>query len=372
MNLPDATPTPQVSSRLRRGAREFWIGLTQPSLAGLVGTLVIAPLLLLLACVTITPAHLARIDPGYLMAANGDEYGLLTARAMQLSQDRSGDATVLLLGTSNLRESLWDPRELADALSARAGRSVRVYDLTAGDLSYYEMTALAEQCPPGAPAIAVVTVGPMTMCRDRDHYRRFLRQPRLGLDSLLLDDEASRAGIALPRRFGVWFLDHSDFVSARVICLANFVTGPRRPLRHHFIGQPAWNPAMWDFYRRDARRWLSQYARLAPDSFASLEQHLGWLAAHRRMRIVLNFGPIQPLIRDDNPETFALFDAQLAAMAQRIGAPRWDLAEAAGLTADDFVDWFHLGRADAMKRYQAALADRLIPLLANIDKETKP
>jgi hypothetical protein len=65
----------------------------------------------------------------------------------------------------------------------------------------------------------------------------------------------------------------------------------------------------------------------------------------------------------DTPELVA-YRQRFVGLAARAGAPYLDVQPDAALSADDFNDVLHLDSPEGMRRYTAALARALAPMLA--------
>src|SRR5690348_13625684 len=109
----------------------FRAGIFGASPLAAVVTAAVAALWIALVPFALTPAVVRGADERLLMIASWDEYGLLTARAMQMADRPRRPDEVILLGTSVLLEGVSSPADLASDLESALGRDIPVYSLSA-------------------------------------------------------------------------------------------------------------------------------------------------------------------------------------------------------------------------------------------------
>ena len=178
----------EVNRPSRRWLSELAAGSFHPSLPALVGTVLVAAVLLL-SCVTLlTQDLLAGADCGYFMADWKDDYAYLTCTVLQAARTDSPKPAIALIGASALRESIAGADYLAGLMTEGPGREFRVLPLTAAGLTHWEAAAIADRIAGRVQGMVVLEVSPGKMALPQGFFEDLVRQPRLALDSAAFDD----------------------------------------------------------------------------------------------------------------------------------------------------------------------------------------
>ncbi|HVY44773.1 MAG TPA: hypothetical protein VHB21_02795, partial [Minicystis sp.] len=86
---------------------------------------------------------------------------------------------------------------------------------------------------------------------------------------------------------------------------------------------------------------------------------LGHVLRARGVPLALLAEPVTPRFDALKPHLKHDYLAGVHALADRIGAPYWDLDAEVGLTTDEFWDPIHIGSDEARERFQTAFVARL-------------
>ena len=338
----------------------------QPSLPALLGTLMVAASLFAACAVVITPEFLTSIDYGYLMSDERDEYARLTTIGLRLQNAGPPSAAVVLLGASAMREAISDAGDIERLIAVRSGRSVPVYDLMAGGLDLWQTSALIGCLGRGFTGVVVLGVSPGRLARDRDGLAMLLENPRLGLHSAGFDEEVRLAGLAVPRRTGVYFLDHFRFFVARRWSLLRVVKGPAEPMRHPFLNRDPATGERWESLVERQMSRLESYYQNREANLAVIERAVERLRRNGSVEVVLLEASRHPALVGlvYSKELWADHRRRVGQFAHDHDVHYWDLQTDSDLSEDDFADYTHLRSAEAVQRYTRILAERLTTIIA--------
>jgi hypothetical protein len=361
-NPPIIPPTPSPAAA-GNPARIFLKALVTPSWGSVFGTLLVAAALLAACVFLVTPQRLARVDVGYLLEDARDDFAFISWRAFQIVEAGPQPAAVALLGASSMLHGITSDADVARVIAQRTDRRMPVYDLTAGGLSPWEAAALMDRIGADFNGVIVLGIGAELLATPPSELEGLRRHPRLAFRTSAFDEELKIAGMEPLPATGNYFIDNSQFFTARIGAIGRLVTGPIRHSRH-----TDWRKSL------DARTWRFQVDRVSQwirDGYpahaqANLEV-LGRLMARARargnVRVALLVTPINPrALAEFDPGVDARFMADARAFAAATGAELWRLDDEAALREEEFDDWCHLGNNDGRVRYTRALAHRIASL----------
>ena len=341
----------------------FKAGVARPSGVGLALIPLVAAAWTALAALLVVPERIAALHPHVLMSAPFDEYGLLTQRLLQIQASPRAPDRAIFVGSSVLKEGVWDYAELAADLSGRRGHPVAVENFTAGLLSSGEFGVVLEGLAPLDGAAVVLSVAPAVFSTHPRSYAARARDPRFGVRSETLDGELARIGADPWPRTGIYLFDTLPFYSARYLAIGrNLARGP-----------PPFDPHLHDGLAALEGDALEKVEAPARELLEALEPNLDAIAAvigravarartDGASRIILLEGTVNPARRDAllAPDRRAAYAGRIRSLAADLGAEYWeDLDSRAALAPAEFYDHIHLRSPDAMRRYATAIADRL-------------
>lgn len=341
----------------------FKAGVARPSGLALALIPLVAAAWTAVAAVAVVPERLAQLHPHALMSARFDEYGLLTQRLLQVRAAPRAPDRAIFVGSSVLKEAVWDYRDLAADLSARRGHPVAVENFTAGLLSSGEYGVVLEGLAPLDGATVVLSVAPALFATHPSSYAARANDPRFGVRSDTLDAELARIGTDPWPRTGVFLFDNLPFYATRYLAIGrNVVSGPPPFDPHLHDGLDALEGDALEKVEAPARKLLETLEPNFDIIAAVLGRAVERARADGAARIVLLEGTVNPERKDAilAPDRRTAYEGRVRALAAGLGAEYWgDLDSRAGLAPAEFYDHVHLRSPDAMRRYAAAIADRL-------------
>jgi hypothetical protein len=317
----------------------------------------------------ITPRR-AAAAAGYLSTSANDEYAFLTADALRIAELSPDRLSVTIVGDSSLREAISDPADLARQISSRVGQRVDVHLLTTGGLSLIEQVALTDCVRNHVRGAVILEVAPYNFSVSFPALEPWIFK-RIGFQSKALRDEMRRSGHRPSIQFGNYFLDNVDFFAAHFVArceqLKRLGATELQPTQHLFNGDSSWSDD--DFDRNHSRvfGWTANYKAAKEADFAICGRMIERLQQPGTLKVGL-------LPNVQNPLTFnhatphdrhkynehALDIAELAAERNVV---LLDVNRAARLEPGDFLDYTHIGKPTARRRYTTALAEEAARLL---------
>jgi hypothetical protein len=253
--------------------------------------------------------------------------------------------------------------DVADVVRERSGKRVPVYDLTAGGLSPWEAASLMDRIGEDFNGVIVIGIGAELLATPPSELDGLRQHPRLAFGTPAFDAELRHAGFEPGQRTGNYFIDNSQFFTARIGAVGRLVTGPIEHSRH-----TDWRKSL------DAKSWRFQIDRVSTwirDGYPAYARAnldvIGRLIAHARaggdVRVALLVTPINPrALAEFDADVDQRFMADARAFAAATGVELWRLDDEAALRGDEFDDWCHLGDNDGRARYTRALANRIAAL----------
>lgn len=365
-------PEPRADTpSVRAAAAAFWSGLTRPSLAGAIGTPLVALACFVIACMLVTPERLAEVDPGYLMENRDDDAAMVVAEAVAVRRGNPDEPMIALIGPSGLRDAVARPEELSRRLSERAGRPVRVHPLFSAGQTWWEAVAIADYLPPDATGVLILNVSPVQAIRASDPLHIHQAMP---LPSESYRDEVRRAGLQPPSRTGIYLIDYLNFYVARVPMVGMHLLegptstdtpGPGRPKPMAPVTDADWEP-----WRKLYEQLTAGYETTLPDNVARLDRLIERINSRTRLTVVLWECPLLPKADPLFGQAGAVYHESIERLASERGAFYWhDTFTAAGLDVQDYVDPAHIRTPHGREAIMQLLVERLGPLLAESAEE---
>ena len=209
--------------RLREYWKAFFGGLTQPSLPALLGMLLVACLAVLASMKLVTPHFFSGPGYGIFVEDSNDEYAFLTADILRIQENPPEIPVVLYFGTSSLREALTSRGHLEELLQERMGRKIKVFNLTAGGLTHWEISAMLDSTLNLVHGVVVLPCSPAVLTEYKDRLSEITDSPRLALRSPSLEKERSLIGLDLRGPgSGNFFRDNYQFFVARLVPMLKY------------------------------------------------------------------------------------------------------------------------------------------------------
>ena len=202
----------------------------------------------------------------------------------------------------------------------------------------------------------------MTAARGR--VAKHIWQPRLGFTSEVIDAEARRRDVAVPRRTGIYLWDNMYFIQARLPDLgATFLRGAvMRSVDRDGVREPV-DEARWEHIL--SRRSFRQRPRLWRDSRRLIQKVASRIESGNPIHLVLLETPQNPRFLEEaaGGGIYQRYTEKMESLAASVGATYLNVNDAAGLTAADYVDWIHLRHPPARDRYTDTLGAELAEIL---------
>ncbi len=329
----------------------FWDGFTRPrpiALAGVCLTVLVQAALLTSPC-------LSRVDARYLMAGPNDYGAELTSEVMRLRQSHSDPSTMVVvhLGSSMSQEAI-DGRESVTAeLSAALGRPVQYWPLFMPDATLWELGALVEQVPVQSHGYVVLEVSPGMIGNKRDLPVRFVQRAETVLDSPFAEDELRKAGHPVPFRTGIALVDHAGFFSARRDNLWRWALRCPHAGTEGFFHRYSTATVRPGDLGDPLKNVTGDYEGRAALNDVLLEKVVH-LAESRGLKVILLNMHYRPGVLAQALDIERAFAQHLSADAAKMKTPLIDPSTDAGLTADDYLDNYHLWKQPARLKFQGA------------------
>ena len=342
---------------------EFRRGLIEPSFPSAVG-IVAASLLPVLVCAfVITPGLVAGWDPGLLMKRGNDDYGLLTAQALQIAA-QPDRPSITMIGASSLKHGLVDDARLEALLEERLGYPMAVHNFTAPTLTLWEAASITDLLAQHGKHVFVIAVSPKKLATPRRDLVRLVRQPRLGFQTSAFDEELQLAGLRRYVRTGNYLLDNFWFYLVRYESVMHFFTGPVVPERYQ--DKSARVPeAEWNDHMARLRGFFDGYDEWEDENLGVLERIIR-RARDAGSRVVLLEPPINPRAATYVPsEVDTAYREAIASFARAQGVPYIDSNVGLEATDEDFHDWTHIRNEAVRLACSTSLIDQVARLIAS-------
>jgi hypothetical protein len=347
---------PEVAST----ARSFLDALAKPSWGSTLGAISIAVGLLIACVLLITPARIARLNPGYLLNFSKDGHGLVSWRAFRIVEAGPQPPAVALLGASSMFRAITSETDVASVIHERSGRAVPVYNLTAGGLSPWEMASLMDLTGERFNGAIVIGIGAELLATPRSELQSLAKHPRLAFGTPVFDEEVRIAGFDPQERTGNYFIDNSQFFTARIGAVGRLITGPidlsRLSDTRRILDQETWRFQV----DRVSAGIRDGYPAFARDNLEVVERLIARARERGDVRIALLVTPINPrALAEFEPGSQERFLADARTFAAKVGAELWELDDDSNLKAEDFDDWCHLGDKAVRARYTRVLSEHI-------------
>jgi hypothetical protein len=320
---------------------------------------------LLIACLLlISPRAIAHMNVGYLVADRRDDFAFISWRAFRTMEESSQATGVVLLGASSMLHGITSDADVAREIQEQTGRSTPVHDFTAGGLSLWEMASLMDLVGQRFDGVIVLGISAEQLSTPTAEIRSIKQHPKLAFRTPVFDEEVRLAGYAPERRTGNYFIDNSQFFTARIGSIRYLITGPVDYLRHTDWRNA--DQATWQFQIDRVSSWIREgYPAYGRANFEVIARLIARARQHGDVRIALLVTPINPrAVAELDPGANARFLADARAFAASNGVEIWELDGEAALRSQEFEDWTHLGNNDGRARYTRILARHIAELSA--------
>lgn len=359
------------NERWREAGAALMEGLSGVTLPGLLaaGTVAVAQFALL-AC-WITPDFVARVDEGYLVYSPIDDFAMVTKVALKIERSDPETLQLVFAGPSTTRESVLDDRRMEADLERLVGEPVRFWLAASSWQSFWETAAVVDHLPEGYRGAVLIGITPGRLSRSVDFLARLLDKPQMALDSPSFDREVELAGLPVPEKTGIYLWDHARFFAARRAALWRLLRGPMPYHRNRYADRPRWTDAHWQQWESEvASRWGANMQKCKDANLAVLDRILNRLDAQGIPSALVHTPMDEARLMAVGPDWYPVYINAVQRYAAQRGVPFWDLNEQVGVTTDDFFDWGHFRRRKTQLRYQAALAQKVGPLLQKCARAT--
>lgn len=344
---------------------EFLRAATTPSFPALLGIFSVASLIFLLCFVLISPRFIAQYGH-YFMESPKDDYAYLTTKVLQLSQAKSSQLGIVLVGNSAVQEAVE-----VNVLLDKTAHSIPTYKLAAGGLFLLEAVCLLDVLQQNFHGIIVIQIGPSQLAFDKLTLKESItRHSRLAITCPNFDAEMQIAGLNPHTWSNHYFLDYYKFFVARLpAVLFNILTGPVAWDPHGSDDWLAPTPMQWESAIKKFGRWQDTYLKNRDDNLRIYKRLIRRLLEYNTMKVVLLETTVNPRAKAiiyQMPEKKALYEqyyTDVKHFAQEMGVPYWNLMNVVDLKAEDFIDHIHINSQKARGRYTAVLTDKLIDFL---------
>lgn len=359
----------------RASLLEFWNGLTTPSLLSLVITFLVSIVTFSSVCIFVTPDLLAGPGHRYLMRDSFDSIVPKTAKILSFRHSESPD--VVIMGDSLTVRCLSNEERLAGIIAERLG-GVKpvVFDLSFDGMNVWQMLEFANLLPPEFDGVVIFGVGPGLLGVSPSDVAEELKNPQIGFLSKVVDHEAQSAGLTVPYRTGIHFIDNwRYFLARRHYILRNlFFTGEQPigdPLNVPWM-QEVNQPEYWEKEIREFSRNTQQYESNKQFNLALIARIMTMLKTHGNPSFVLLQAPFNPRWWDvpKGKEFFERYTNDLHQFAFQQGMSFFSATSEVALAPNDFVDYEgHIGTPEARARCTKAVASHTAHILA---KKSQP
>ena len=303
------------------------------------------------------------MNPGYFVDLGEGGHGFVSWRAFRIVEAGPRPSAVALLGASSMLRAITSETDVARVIHERSGRAVPVYNLAAGGLSPWEMASLMDLIGEGFNGTIVIGIGAEILATPPSELESLAKHPRLAFGTAVFDEEVRRAGFEPQERTGNYFIDNSQFFTARIGAAGRLFTGPidnSRPGEgRRFLDQETWR-----FQVDRVSAWIRDgYPAFARDNLEVLERIVARARERGDVHIALLVTPVNPrALAEFEPGSQERFLADARAFAADVDAELWELDDDSALKAEDFDDWCHLGDKAVRARYTRILSEHIAEL----------
>jgi hypothetical protein len=353
----------RLEKLLRESREAFLEGLLRPSLPACVGMVLLVGTQIAVMCFIVTEESVSRVGSLVLITKETDYDADVTVNVLRLKHGDCQNPTVVCMGDSLMGECLDDPERMASELSPMVG-PVDFRFLATDSQTLWEAVILLDQLPQNFQGVVVIPLSPIQVSHGVARLEQILASPRMPMYSSAFDAEVERAGLPVPSRTGVYFVDHSRFFVPRMSLMRKRLLGPVKMNRHALTEvTPEWTDDEWKKYEARIRDLV--VSENMPSMFALLERLVERLKAREGVQVAVLDMPLHPRTAAIFGQAFMEYQSHLSAFAARTNTAVWRLTEEAKLGPNDFRDFGHVGHIDARKRFQTALCRRLANLLTD-------
>ena len=361
-NRSEVRPGMTERTNFARFWAEFWAGATRPSLPALAGTIVVLFALTLLSVFGLDGRFIGGPGYGYVVSGPEDEYGFLAAEVQRFIHFPPEGESVIILGSSSLREAVTGSVGLSSLLRERTGMDVEVGNLAVGGLTLWEMMAVVDRLSEAVSGVVIFEISPNFLSDDRTSMARHAAGQRLPLYSPFLEEAVLEEGMDYPSRIGNYFLDNYRFFVSRPQSVLNAIRGPiqRRVHVAETWGTPT--PAQWEAAVEQMGRWRTSYASNSEFALKILGKLVDRLR-NRSLRVAFIEAVTNPdateriLSTEEARVAYGAYLVDIKRFASDAGIPYWDLQESADLAPEHFSDHSHIRIPGKRQEFTASLAE---------------
>ncbi|WP_300064320.1 hypothetical protein [uncultured Roseobacter sp.] len=350
-----------LSRSATRGA--FIRGLLQPSPVAVAIAATILTLGIGFCFFRISPDFVAQHGARYLPMSGRDHSFFVTNAILELQQSEDTRPLLLIVGASVTRASYGSEASLERKILESTGRDVEVRVLCIGRQPLIQNIAnIDEVLTDKRPTTVVFGIGPGNFFSGDEVIRDIIEEPRLGYRSERINLEAERLGLASFRITNNYFYDNLDFFMLRRLSpLKNVLSGPFEQEQTRYIGRNQKPPKKFHEHSMEVLARLDDFQEGMPYTFDLLNRSLERWRQFDSFKIIFSDMAVNPVfVRDylgeDVREDYL---ARMRVWAAKQNVDFAMLQPKVGLHPDDFFDWGHIRSADAVRRLQDALIDRL-------------
>jgi len=293
-----------------------------------------------------------------------DDYVHVSFRVADLKKHPPTTPVVYLFGGSGTLELLHSEGALADAVSAAAGTPVEVVDLATHDQSPGQTLAIIDNLP-STPGLLAIGVSPNRLTASPQHDAGQLGGKPLALTSPRLAEVLAGRVDTGPRLPGLLpgILDFAvSYVRSRASLSTPWLSSVTRADHYYVDGEAASMSARIAGSREELAREKRLYDTYAAYNLDVLREAIR-LGRERGFTVALFEQPLAPEASGPAWEAFlARYRSSIRELAREEGVPYVDVQPRARLSADDFVDFFHLkgsGRDKWTEVFAPSLAEAL-------------
>lgn len=361
-------------------AKEFFLGVSKPSLPAYAGALAIAFLLTCLHTWWITPGLLATDSIRYFYSEPYDPLARVSGELWRVKTAPEKGPHIFFTGTSTVEHSVLSGH-LQSLLRERTGTAARVHLLTLPGVTPWEQAAMAEFLRERKGSVWILGITPRMLCSGLNELASLAGSPRIPIYSTAFDEEVRHYGLTLPGRTGYFYFDFfPSFFAPRSRLYLNLATSP--------IANPDLTPspprsteADWAAIAQHdprigvQRLWIERYADNHGLVFAVYARTIERIRAAGSTPVLLEGvqHPRVDAITSAIPVLKQRYEQYARDMAGFVGEHNvtyWNLRDPALLQPEDFDDYLHVGSNAGRRRYTEELASRVFGILHKGGTET--
>lgn len=352
---------------IKEGAAAFWRGFTELSALAFAAMTTTAVITLFGLGWFFTPAILSGPLGDYAARSARDAAAFATVEAVRLANHAQERPRLLFFGTSSIAQAYGDPKAIEKQLED--SNSLLDWDVhmlatplqTKLDQLTLIETVLANRGAEDPPLVIAIGVGIHRLGNNDTKVFELEQMGRLGVRSDWADEALARTGTVPRRRSGVSVLENFRFVVSHApVVLARLAV--MRPARYNFASYAVGSPVPVAERYRDATKMRVESSRDDPEYLRFLTDLQTKVAQFPNVYLVLLDDRLSPSFLADygfmtlSDTFYRTFDEY----ASRFGSVFIPAMQAAGLTADDYHDDYHIKIGKPQELVRRAFADHFL------------